>query len=96
MHKGIFMIGFTSENTAKYKQSRIGVANIDNITHCSRQSMNQKITILDIHLAEDMRCRDEIQLLEGPTLLPCPWPGLAASEDRAGFKEFLFEGPAGE
>jgi len=48
-------------------------------------------------LAEDMRCTDEIQLLEGPILLlPCPFTGLAASVDKAGFKEFLFEVPARE
>lgn len=57
--------------------------------------MNQKITILGIHLAEDMRCTDEIQLLEGPILLlPCPCPGLGASVDKAGFMVFLLEVPA--
>lgn len=58
--------------------------------------MNQKITMLDIHLEEDMRCRDDIQLLEGPILLACPCPVLEGSADKAGFKGFLFEEPAGE
>lgn len=43
-----------------------------------------------------MRCRDDIQLLDGPILLPCPCPGLEGSADKAGFNEFLFEVPAGE
>ena len=58
--------------------------------------MNKKITKLVIYLADDMRCRDEIQLLEGPNLLPCPCPGLAASVANTGFKELLFELPACE
>jgi len=43
-----------------------------------------------------MCCRDDIQLLEGPILLPCPCPGLDASADKDCFKEFLLEVPAGE
>lgn len=41
-----------------------------------------------------MRCRDDIQLLEGAILLPCPCPGLEASAEKAGFKEVRFEAPA--
>lgn len=38
-----------------------------------------------------MRCRGEIQLLEGPILLLPPYPGFTASVDSAAFKEFLFD-----
>lgn len=48
------------------------------------------------HLAEEMRCSDWIQLLEGPTLLPCPWPVFAASVGKIGFVEFLLEVPENE
>lgn len=73
----------------------IEVGHLDNNAHCITGIINQKITIPGIHLAEDLRCRDEIQLLEGPILLlPCPGPGFTASG--AGFKEFLFEVPARE
>lgn len=54
------------------------------------------MTTLDVHLEEDMRCRDDIQLLEGPILIPCSCRGLEGSADKAGFKGFLFEVPAGE
>jgi len=43
-----------------------------------------------------MCCRDDIQLVEGPILLPCPCPGLEASADKDCFMEFLFEALAGE
>lgn len=59
-------------------------------------NINQKITMLDIHLEEVRRCRDDIQLLEVPILLPCPCPRLEGSADKSGFKEFLFEVPSGK
>lgn len=43
-----------------------------------------------------MRGSDEIQLLEGPILLPCPLPGFVASEGKIGFEEFRLEVPASE
>jgi hypothetical protein len=58
--------------------------------------MSQKTTMFDIHLEEDMRCRDDIQLLDGPILLSCPCPRSEGSADEAGVKGFLFEVPAGE
>ena len=64
-------------------------------TQETRLQYESEITIFSIHLAEDIRCTDDIQLLEGPILPPCP-PGLEASANKAGFDEFLFEIPAGE
>ena len=45
------------------------------------------------HLAEEKRCRDEIQLLEGPTFLPFPLPEPEVSAANNGFGAFLFETP---
>lgn len=46
------------------------------------------------HLEVCNRCNDEIQLFEGPTLLLCPWPGLADSVGKPCLAEFLFVVPA--
>lgn len=46
------------------------------------------------HFAEEMRGSDEIQLPEGPILLPCPLPGFIASEGKTALEAFLLEGPA--
>jgi hypothetical protein len=45
-----------------------------------------------------MRGSDEIQLLEGPILLPwpCPLPGFVASVGNTFFEAFRLEGPASE
>lgn len=49
------------------------------------------------HLEEEIRCRDEIQLLEGPILLVCPWCAVfVVSVGNMGFGAFLFEKPARE
>lgn len=45
------------------------------------------------HFAEWMRCNDDIQLLEGPILLLCPWAGLALSFGRTGFEACRFDVP---
>jgi hypothetical protein len=45
------------------------------------------------HFAEEMRGSDEIQLLEGPILLPCPLPGFVASVGKTALEAFLLEGP---
>lgn len=44
------------------------------------------------HFAEEMRRREDIQLLEVPLFSPCTW--LAVSAGNIGFGAFLFDTPA--
>lgn len=47
------------------------------------------------HLADEILCSDEIQLLEGPILWPFPCTRFGDSVDCNGLEEFPLELPAG-
>lgn len=48
------------------------------------------------HFEEEMRRREEIQLLEGTVLSPCPWPVFVISDDKLDLETLPFGTPAGE
>lgn len=58
--------------------------------------MNEPDKLPFDHFAEEIRCNDEIQLLEGPTLELCPIPGFEASVGITSFGVLLFEAPTSE
>lgn len=59
--------------------------------------MNKPYIMHIIHLDEEMRRKEEIQLLEGAELsLPWPWLAFASIDDNIGFEVFPFPTTAGE